>query len=126
MLESVQVDGLTVPTKYTIYETDHSAGSSTFPNSIGGPDMITFTASRKLVGVSLLAVMTSFGFLWSDEPVAADSAKAEIEELLGDYERVLNGSDVDGVLKLYAANGVFMGCQQSTGLNWLIVFSLSF
>ncbi len=39
---------------------------------------------------------------------AADSDKAEIEAVLRGYERVLNASDVDGVLKLYTEDGVFM------------------
>ncbi len=39
---------------------------------------------------------------------AADSDKAEIEAVLKGYERVLNASDVDGVLKLYTEDGVFM------------------
>ncbi len=39
---------------------------------------------------------------------AADSDKAEIEAVLKGYERVLNASDVDGVLKLYTEGGVFM------------------
>ena len=71
--------------------------------------MITFTATRNLLGVSLLAVAASLG-LSSAEPaaVAADSANAEIEALLRDYERVLNASDVDGVLKLFTEDGVFM------------------
>ncbi len=39
---------------------------------------------------------------------AADSDKAQIEAALKGYERVLNASDVDGVLKLYTEDGVFM------------------
>ncbi len=39
---------------------------------------------------------------------AADSDIAEIEALLEGYERVLNTSDVDGVLTLYTEDGVFM------------------
>ncbi len=39
---------------------------------------------------------------------ASDSDKAEIEAVLRGYERVLNASDVDGVLKLYTEDGVFM------------------
>ncbi len=71
--------------------------------------MITFTATRNLLGVSLLAVGASLG-VSSTEPaaVAVDSANAEIEALLRDYERALNASDVDGVLKLYTEDGVFM------------------
>ncbi len=39
---------------------------------------------------------------------AADSDKAQIEAALKGYQRVLNASDVDGVLKLYTEDGVFM------------------
>ncbi len=39
---------------------------------------------------------------------AADSDKAEIEAVLKSYERVLNASDVNGILKLYTEDGVFM------------------
>ena len=37
-----------------------------------------------------------------------DSDKAQIEAALKGYERVLNASDVGGVLKLYTEDGVFM------------------
>ena len=39
---------------------------------------------------------------------AAESDKAQIEAVLKTYERVLNASDVDGVVKLYTEDGVFM------------------
>ncbi len=39
---------------------------------------------------------------------AADSDKARIEAVLEGYERVLNASDVDGILELYTEDGVFM------------------
>ncbi len=39
---------------------------------------------------------------------AADLDKAQIEVVLKGYERVLNASDVDGVVKLYTEDGVFM------------------
>ncbi len=39
---------------------------------------------------------------------AADSDKAQIEAALKAYEQVLNASDVDGILKLYTEDGVFM------------------
>jgi uncharacterized protein (TIGR02246 family) len=39
---------------------------------------------------------------------AADSDVDQIRGLLKNYERVLNGSDVAGVLQLYAKDGVFM------------------
>ncbi len=39
---------------------------------------------------------------------ATDSNKAQIEAVLKNYERVLNASDVGGVVKLYAEDGVFM------------------
>ncbi len=39
---------------------------------------------------------------------ADDSDKAQIEAALKGYEQVLNASDVDGILKLYTEDGVFM------------------
>ncbi len=39
---------------------------------------------------------------------AADLDRAQIEAVLKTYERVLNASDVDGVVKLYTRDGVFM------------------
>jgi len=39
---------------------------------------------------------------------AADLDESQIEAVLKGYERVLNASDVDGVVKLYADDGVFM------------------
>ena len=39
---------------------------------------------------------------------AADLDKAQIEAVLKTYETVLNEGDVDGVMKLYTKDGVFM------------------
>jgi uncharacterized protein (TIGR02246 family) len=39
---------------------------------------------------------------------AAELDKAQIKAVLKSYERVLNASDVDGVVKLYTRDGVFM------------------
>jgi len=39
---------------------------------------------------------------------AADLDKAQIEAVLKTYESVLNAGDVDGVMKLYTKDGVFM------------------
>lgn len=39
---------------------------------------------------------------------AADSDADQVQALLKNYERVLNASDVAGVLTLYTADGVFM------------------
>jgi uncharacterized protein (TIGR02246 family) len=39
---------------------------------------------------------------------AADLDKVQIEAVLKTYERVLNASDVDGVVELYTQDGVFM------------------
>ncbi len=39
---------------------------------------------------------------------AADWDNAQIEAVLNGYERVLNASDVDGIVKLYTEDGVFM------------------
>ncbi len=71
--------------------------------------MITRKTTRNLLGAGALAVAASVG-LSSTGPaaVAADSAKAEIEAVLRDYERALNASDVEGVMKLYTEDGVFM------------------
>ena len=68
--------------------------------------MITLNATRNLLAVSLLAVGASLGI--SSTVAAAHPAKAEIEVLLRGYERALNASDVEGVMKLYSENGVFM------------------
>ena len=42
--------------------------------------------------------------------------KAPIEAVLKGYERVLNASDVDGVVKLYTEDGVFMAQHNLVGL----------
>jgi len=39
---------------------------------------------------------------------AAESDEAQIKAVLKSYEHVLNASDVDGVVKLYTRDGVFM------------------
>ena len=39
---------------------------------------------------------------------ATDLDKAQIEAVLKSYEHVLNASDVDGVVRLYTEDGVFM------------------
>ncbi len=39
---------------------------------------------------------------------ASDLDEAQIEAVLKGYERVLNASDVEGVVKLYTEDGVFM------------------
>jgi uncharacterized protein (TIGR02246 family) len=39
---------------------------------------------------------------------ATDLDKAQIEVVLKGYERVLNASDVDGIVRLYTEDGVFM------------------
>ncbi len=65
---------------------------------------------RYLIAASVVAAgLALFAGLHSEPATAAaDSAKAEIRAVLKDYERVLNASDVDGVVKLYSADGVFM------------------
>ena len=71
--------------------------------------MIKLTANRNLLGVSLLAVAVSLGFSSTESTSIDDvSANTEIETVLRDYERALNASDLDGVLKLYTEDGVFM------------------
>ncbi len=77
--------------------------------------MITLTTTRNLLGVSLLALGAGLGLSSSDP--AANSAKAAIEAILRDYERVLNASDVDGVLKLYTEDGVFMAQHQPSAVG---------
>ena len=48
---------------------------------------------------------------------AADSDKAQIEAILKGYEQVLNASDVDGILKLYTEDGVFMAQHNSSAIG---------
>jgi len=48
---------------------------------------------------------------------AADSDADQIKALLWNYEHVLNASDVDGVLKLYADDGVFMAQHQASAVS---------
>ena len=55
---------------------------------------------RQTVSTVVLLLGVSSGLL------AADSD--EIEALLKNYERVLNASDVDGILTLYTEDGIFM------------------
>ncbi len=71
--------------------------------------MITLSATRNLLGVTLLVLGASLG-ISSIRPaaLAASSAQSEIEALLRNYEQALNASNVDGVLKLYTEDGVFM------------------
>jgi uncharacterized protein (TIGR02246 family) len=48
---------------------------------------------------------------------AADSDADQIKTLLRNYERVLNASDVDGVLELYTDDGVFMAQHQASAVG---------
>lgn len=61
---------------------------------------------------SNLAVVMAAAALHFISPVApahaAEGAKAAIARQLGAYERTLNASDVDAVMKLYATDVVFM------------------
>ena len=51
----------------------------------------------------------AFALLFSDTGAqAADSDADQVRALLKNYERVLNASDVPGVLELYTEDGVFM------------------
>ncbi len=61
---------------------------------------------RKHLPKTIVATVLILGSLCG--AYAADSDKAEIEAVLKSYERVLNASDVDGILKLYTEDGVFM------------------
>ena len=60
------------------------------------------TLTRTVLAGAITLVLMSGG------AHAADSDKDQIEAVLKNYERVLNASDVPGVLKLYAEDGVFM------------------
>ncbi len=55
---------------------------------------------------TLAAAILVFGSLSGAH--AADSDQQNIHAVLKAYEQVLNASDVDGVLKLYTQDGVFM------------------
>jgi len=55
----------------------------------------------------LPSLFAALALLLSVTGVQADDA-GDVRTLLKNYERVLNGSDVPGVLKLYAQDGVFM------------------
>ncbi len=55
---------------------------------------------------TLAAALLVFGSLSGAQ--AADSDRENIRAVLEAYEQVLNASDVAGVLKLYADDGVFM------------------
>jgi len=48
---------------------------------------------------------------------AADSDADQVQTLLRNYERVLNAGDVDGVLELYANDGVFMAQHQRSAVG---------
>ncbi len=61
---------------------------------------------RKHVTRTIVAAVLILGSLCA--AYAADSDNVEIEAALRGYERVLNASDVNGVLKLYTEDGVFM------------------
>ncbi len=54
-----------------------------------------------------LIIVTAMIFITKANALNPDDA-AKVKELLGNYERVLNASDVNGILKLYAKDGVFM------------------
>ena len=48
---------------------------------------------------------------------AADSDQENIHAVLKAYEQVLNASDVDGILKLYTEDGVFMAQHNSSAIG---------
>jgi len=58
-----------------------------------------------VVGLTLLFVTL---ILVNSAIARDDNDVSKVKKLLGNYERVLNASDVKGVLKLYAKDGVFM------------------
>lgn len=57
-----------------------------------------------IIGLIIVVAMTFIIKANAQNP--AD--RSEIKKLLRNYERVLNASDVNGILKLYAQDGVFM------------------
>jgi len=46
-----------------------------------------------------------------------DTDRGEIQTVLDSYEKALNTSDVDAVIELYAADGVFMPTAAPTALG---------
>ncbi|WP_422367494.1 YybH family protein [Pelagibius sp.] len=60
--------------------------------------LIRKTAALAGFGVALVACASG----------PAPDARAAIEQVLSNYETALNASDVDGVMRLYAQDGVFM------------------
>jgi len=62
---------------------------------------------QKLSFIIGLVIVVTMAFITKASALnPADAAK--IKKLLGNYERVLNASDVNGIIKLYAKDGVFM------------------
>jgi len=62
---------------------------------------------QKLSFVIGLIIVAAMAFITKANALNPDDV-AQVKKLLGDYERVLNASDVNGILKLYAKDGVFM------------------
>ena len=70
-------------------------------------------ASTRRINWSLFFIVCVALAAWTQTPTNGDQdmtnqSKQAIETLLHSYESSLNASDVDAVLKLYAADGVFM------------------
>lgn len=60
---------------------------------------------KAVIGLTLMFVT----FILVKSAIArVDNNTSQIKRLLKGYERVLNASDVNGILKLYAKDGVFM------------------
>jgi len=62
---------------------------------------------QKLSFVIGLIIVATMVFITKANALNPDDV-AQVKKLLGNYERVLNASDVNGILKLYAKDGVFM------------------
>jgi len=64
---------------------------------------------KKQMGKAAIGLTLVFVTLISVKlAIADDNDMSQIKTLLKGYERVLNASDVNGILKLYAKDGVFM------------------
>jgi len=62
---------------------------------------------QKLSFVIGLIIVVAMAFITKANALNPNDV-AQVKKLLRNYERVLNASDVEGVLKLYAKDGVFM------------------
>ena len=72
-----------------------------------------------LIGVALVSVLFTVAgiVVGQDNDAVQHEERVVIETMLTNYEKALNASDVEAVLKLYAEDGVFMpsGAPTATG-----------